>query len=131
MYVMQEPGSQRAAQQAVAVHRLELHQRAGQLIRLPAAAQAIQQYRQHQILIVISALLPHPLLADHHGGARGAIGTGDAARPGEVIAERDAHPQSAALIHPRQQIIHPSPVIFRIPSPMAIERRFQHHHFTQ
>ena len=128
---MGEPGDQRAAQQTVVIHALELRQRPGELIGLPAAAQTVEQHRQHQILIKIAAHFRHTLLAHHHSGARRPVRTCNAARPGKEVTQRDTHPEMSALFHPLQQLLNAAAMIILIVTSMPIQGRFQHHHFGQ
>ncbi|MNR02116.1 hypothetical protein D3C85_1179570 [compost metagenome] len=71
------------------------------------------------------------MLAHHHGGTRRSPRPRDAARPGEIVAERDAKTQLTVLFHPCDKLIHTTTVIFCVPAAKLIERRFQNHHLRQ
>ena len=75
-------------------------------------------------MIEEAVLFRHTLLAHHHVGARGAVGSRNAARTGEKITQRDAHPHLAALLHTLQQLVDTPPMIVLIVAPVRIKRRF-------
>ena len=128
---MTKPCRQCPTQQSVVIHRFQPHQRTRQLIGLPAAAQAVQQYWQHQILIEIATAFRHPLFTDHHGSARRTIRTGNATRPGKIVAQRHAKTQLSVLFHAGNKLLNALAMIFSVPAAKLIERRFQHHHLGQ
>ena len=128
---MAKPRLQRPPQQPVVVHGLQTRQRTGQLIGLPAAAQAVKQHRQHQILIEITAALRHPLLANHHRRPCGTVRAGDTSWAGEEVAQRHAKAQLAILFHPGDKLLDAPDVIVSVPAAKAVQRRFQHHHFRE
>ena len=128
---MAKPRLQRSPQQPVVVHRLETRQRTGQLIGLPAAAQAVKQHRQHQILIEVAAALRHPLLAHHHRRACGTVRAGDTPGTGEEVAQRHAEAELPILFHPGDKLLDAADVIVCVPAAKAVQRRFQHHHFRE
>ncbi len=128
---MAKPRLQRTPQQTVVIHSLQTRQRTGQFIGLPAAAQAVEQHRQHQILIEIAAALRHSLLTHHHGRPCGTVRAGDTPGTGEEVAQRHAKAELTILFHPGDKLLDAADVIVGVPAAKAVQRRFQHHHFRE